>query len=64
MEPTTILAGIEAIELVAGVLAANTVVTEALPFVKKVKANSTLQLIWSVFKAFTKMPNKVGGQKR
>lgn len=50
MEVTQIIEGLELIYYVAGVLAANTVVSEALPFLKKYKSNGTLDLIFRLGK--------------
>jgi hypothetical protein len=51
MDAVSIIESIELAEALAGVLAGTTLVSETLPFVKKIKANSTFQLCFDVLKA-------------
>lgn len=50
MDLTTIINGIELVDVALGVLSGTTIVSEILPHIKKVKANSTLQLLWNAVK--------------
>lgn len=51
MDPVTILQGLELADAAIAALAGSAVVSEALPFMKKYKANSTLQLGINIFKS-------------
>lgn len=53
MDLTNIIQGVELTEIIITGLAANTVVSEGLPFISKLKSNSTLQLIWNILKTVT-----------
>lgn len=46
-----IVEGIEVADMIFAAVAGNYAISEALPFVKKVKANSTLQLGFNILKA-------------
>lgn len=50
MDFSQIISGIDAVDVVFTVLGTSTVVSEALPFMKEVKSNSTLQLCFNVLK--------------
>lgn len=39
-----------AIEIAVPILAGNSVISESLPFMKKVKANNTIQLVFNILK--------------
>ena len=58
MDVNTIFQGLEAADVVIAALAANTVVTESLPFLKKIKSNSTLQLCFNIIKAVVDVVKK------
>lgn len=50
MDIENILLGVEMADAIIAALAGSAAVSEILPFVKKIKANSALQLVWNVLK--------------
>ena len=46
-----IINGLEVVDVIVTEIAGSAAISEALPFVKKVKSNSTLQLICNIFVA-------------
>lgn len=51
MDINTIIQGIEVTDVIITALAGNTIISEVLPFMKKRKSNSTIQLVFNIFKA-------------
>jgi hypothetical protein len=51
MDIGAIIQGVELADVALTALAGSAAVSEALPFMKKVKANSTLQLCFNILKA-------------
>lgn len=61
MDVAAIIEGIELIDMLITIVAGSHVVSEILPYMKKVKSNSTLQLGFNILKAvlgvFAKTPS-------